>query len=412
MAESDNGAKIGRAVRLSAAFTPAAPVDRQTLFRGRLSQVIDCTNALYQKGMHIAVYGERGVGKTSLANVLPEIVNNAGARSGKLSAVRVDCNTNDHFDTLWTKVFREVKHDPAYALKSHDDPEFVRFELQSEGDRTQLIVLDEFDRLEDDDALTLLADTIKTLSDHAVPTTLMVVGVAKSLDDLLGEHLSIVRSITQVPMPRMSADELASIIDNALPTVPLSIHADARDMIVELAEGLPHYVHLLCLRSGEHAIEDDRSEIAVDDVTRAIRSLMQSHSLASEYRRATKSNQPTHLYGHVLLACAFASKNDLGCFRASDVRIPLSKIVGRSIDIPSFARHLDELSSDKRGYALVKEGSARRYEYRFSNPLLQPFVKMVSLAGGLVDRETLHQLSSEASVPQLPRSDDGWLARS
>src|SRR5439155_19716416 len=40
----------------------------------------------------------------------------------------------------------------------------------------KLIVIDELDRLEDDDTISLLADTIKTLSDHSIPGTLMLVG--------------------------------------------------------------------------------------------------------------------------------------------------------------------------------------------------------------------------------------------
>ena len=40
-----------------------------------------------------------------------------------------------------------------------------------------VIVLDEYDRVEDDDALSLIADTIKSLSDHAVETKLVIVGV-------------------------------------------------------------------------------------------------------------------------------------------------------------------------------------------------------------------------------------------
>jgi hypothetical protein len=41
------------------------------------------------------------------------------------------------------------------------------------------------DRLEDDDALTALADTLETLSDHAVTSTLVLVGVARSIGELV-----------------------------------------------------------------------------------------------------------------------------------------------------------------------------------------------------------------------------------
>jgi hypothetical protein len=39
-------------------------------------------------------------------------------------------------------------------------------------------VLDEFDRVEDDETPSLMADTIKAMSDHAVQTKIVIVGVA------------------------------------------------------------------------------------------------------------------------------------------------------------------------------------------------------------------------------------------
>jgi hypothetical protein len=58
------------------------------------------------------------------------------------------------------------------AQESHRRwPEGVRLTLEGLDGRA-LIVIDELDRLEDNESLMLLADTIKTLSDHAVGTTL------------------------------------------------------------------------------------------------------------------------------------------------------------------------------------------------------------------------------------------------
>jgi hypothetical protein len=54
-----------------------------------------------------------------------------------------------------------------------------------------------------DDALTALADTIKTLSDRATDSTVVLVGVARSIGELVGEHASIVRAL--VPTGRGGA---------------------------------------------------------------------------------------------------------------------------------------------------------------------------------------------------------------
>ncbi len=61
-------------VKLSMAFSPATAISRKDFFRGRgaaLRRVIDAVN---QTGQHVIIFGERGVGKTSLANVIADFL--------------------------------------------------------------------------------------------------------------------------------------------------------------------------------------------------------------------------------------------------------------------------------------------------------------------------------------------------
>ena len=87
---ADNPSKNARLAMVANAFAPHAPVDDRSLFADRPNQVDVCIEALFQRGLHIALYGERGVGKTSLAVVLPEIIR--GANVPTLGAVRVRVN--------------------------------------------------------------------------------------------------------------------------------------------------------------------------------------------------------------------------------------------------------------------------------------------------------------------------------
>src|ERR1700737_2628360 len=189
--------KLVRVAMLSAAFTPAAPVSGADFLSGRTDQIMTCGASSFQRGLHIVAYGERGVGKTSLANVLPEII--AAVELPGLAAVRVDCNSSDTFSSLWHKIFRELRED----WSDEDgpiDPESVRFRLGNhEGIR--LIVIDELDRIVDKEAFALLADTLKTLSDHSVQVTLMLVGVANSLEKLLGDTQSFVSCVARLDLP-------------------------------------------------------------------------------------------------------------------------------------------------------------------------------------------------------------------
>src|SRR5436305_14023780 len=104
--DADGEPKITRLARVAEAFSPGAPIDRVQLFAGRLELVLDVVNAVPQRGQHVIIHGERGVGKTSLANILEEVLR-PRSEDRRLVA-RVNCGTNDTFASLWATAFREV----------------------------------------------------------------------------------------------------------------------------------------------------------------------------------------------------------------------------------------------------------------------------------------------------------------
>jgi hypothetical protein len=122
-----------------------------------------------------------------------------------------------------------------------------------------------------------------------------------------------------------------------------------------------------------------------------LNSLSQSgvHFILSAYHKATSSSQKEILYARVLLACALAYTDDLGYFSAVDIRKPMSLIMSKRYDIPAFSRHLNDFCEDIRGPVLQKAGSARRFRFRFINPLMQPFVIIHGLAKGLLSDDVL-----------------------
>jgi Cdc6-like AAA superfamily ATPase len=388
---NDEVPKLQRIASVSRAFTPGAPIDNLALFEGRWAQVQDVVGAVAQRGYHVGLYGERGVGKTSLANVLAEVF-----RQPKLPAFQaafVTCNTESTYQSLWRDIFREL----GLGFEEEVGPEDVRFEI-ARLDPAALIVIDELDRLEHDESLTLLADTIKAFSDHVVASTLVLVGVARSLGDLIGEHESISRNLAQIEIPRMSKKELAEILVNGCVRSGLELHDDAQTKIVALSEGLPHYTHLLGLHAGLRVVQDDRKALTLADVNAAIPLAVAKHTIQSDYNKATRSTHPGSLYPHVLLACALAPKNQLGYFTAGAIRDPLEVIAGRRIEIPAFARHLKQFLEPERGAVLRREGEKRSYFYRFSDPIVQPYVILNGLAEGMLTDEQLFALQDAEST--------------
>jgi len=229
------------------------------------------------------------------------------------------------------------------------------------------------------------ADAIKMLSDHSVRATVVLVGVADSVDQLISEHQSVERALVQIHMPRMSNDELNLIVSRGLKILGMEIDAPALNRMARLSQGFPHYTHLLALYASRAALDAHSLHVTTSFVDKAIERAIAGaqQSIRTDYEAAIRSPRKHNLYTEVLLACAMADTNELGFFAAQDVRDPIQQITGRDYDIPSFAQHLNDFC-DKRGPILEKKGTRRLFRYRFRDPLLQPFVLMQGLKLGKI----------------------------
>jgi Cdc6-like AAA superfamily ATPase len=390
-------------------FTPASPVSEESLFAGRIEQLHKIIDAANQRGQHAIVFGERGVGKTSLSFIISTKLRRPGA---DLLTPRVNCDSTDTFTTIWRKVFAEIdliRERPAVGfqmtifqestkaadvLPDQCGPDEIRRLLTILSDSaTVIVVLDEFDRITDDKVRRAMADTIKVLSDNSVPATLVLIGVADSVDALIVEHQSIERALVQIIMPRMSQVELRQIIDKGLGRLGMTADDEANHAIAVLSQGLPHYTHLIGLHATRAAIDGRQLNITTDQVDFAIRKAVDSaqHSIKSAYLQATASHQADNIYSHVLLACALTRTDPLGYFIATAVRNPLSLIMGKSYDVPGYNKHLKQFCEHHRGCVLTGKGVARKRKYRFANPLMQPYIVMQGLVEKRIDRAAIER---------------------
>jgi Cdc6-like AAA superfamily ATPase len=399
--DSTMNERLRKTFDASIVFTPSAPINSQALFAGRSRQVNQVIDAVNQAGQHAIIFGERGVGKTSLANVLSSFLESLGR---KVFAPRVNCDSSDTFSSIWKKLFTRTPlpgalQKPGFTTAGASEfaasdrlqttylPDDVVRLLHELGSRTVMVVIiDEFDRLTDTNSRRLFADTIKALSDHAVPATIVLVGVADTVDQLIDEHHSISRALVQIRMPRMSTSELYVIIDNGLARLEMTIGDDAKHHIAVLSQGLPHYTHLLALHASRNTLEGGETLIRMEDVATAIKRAVDEaqETIQSAYHKAVSSPRTDNLYAEVLLGCALAVKDDRGSFSAVKLRESLRKITGKSYDIPSFAQHLKNFCDESRGPILQRTGTRRRYRFRFADPLMQPYVIMRGFSDGRI----------------------------
>jgi len=388
-----------KGIKAGKIFTPTSPIDAQELFAGRDEQIRQIVDVINQTGQHAILYGERGVGKTSLANVFKNFL-----EGQRVLAPRVNCDATDTFDSVWRKAFDQAGltrttqppgfgATPAQSLVNASEllgqvatPDSVRKCLTSLSQHfLPVFVIDEFDRLQSEPRRAF-ADCIKALSDHAVRATVLLVGVAESVDQLIAEHESVQRALAQVRMPRMSSGELHSLIENGVKALEMTIHPNATRRIVKLSQGMPHYAHLLGLYACRAAIDDRQLVVTSDAVEKALQRALTGaqQSILTKYETAVRSARKDNLFAKVLLACAMAETNELGEFAAQDVRDRLEKIAGRRIEIPGFAQHLKEFCESKRGPVLRKSGISRLYRYKFVDPLVQPYVIMQGVSARLI----------------------------
>jgi Cdc6-like AAA superfamily ATPase len=400
--EPDLGARF-RLDTLLGSFSPSAPIDQRDVFAGRADQLTALRTVVRQRGQHAVIYGERGVGKTSLAGIAAD-----EASRDRYFTAHVICDSSDDFTSIWRKVFEEISvvanGQAGTAIgylrdQNQVTPNEIRLVLRELTRGAPVVVfIDEFDQISDTTIRRLFADTIKILSDQAIRATIIPVGVADSVTDLIDEHASIARALVQINMPRLPMKERREIIDKGLAAAGMNITVSAAERIVYLSQGLPHYVHRLAQQAGIAAVERESIEVTADDVDFAIQVVVTDtqESVSKDYHEATYSTRQENLYADVLLACACAPADERGFFRAAAVEFPLTTIKKKVYKVTAFARHLDAFRSEGRRRILVREGAPKLYRYRFRDPLLQPYVIMRGLRENKITDSDIRRFRSPA----------------
>jgi hypothetical protein len=317
-------------------------------------------------------------------------------------SIIISCDSNDTFGTMWRKVFQEVllrerqlgfdthlqrsivgRWNPDTSIESPND---VRLLIGGLLNHT-VVIIDEFDRVPvNSNARQLLADTIKLFSDTNTHSSIVVVGVGQSIEELIAAHQSISRNMDYVAVEPMTPEELAQIIQRGYATANMQYEPGLDFKIAQLSQGYPHYTHLLGLWAGRKAAERRDTQVTSGHLHEAIPFSIQNAAggIRFEYDQATDSTQPNNLFRQVLLACALADKDIRGRFPLGSLREPLRNILKRRILPVSYQRHLAAFCAPERGPVLVKTGRRKNYRWHFANPQLIPFVHLQGIRDGLV----------------------------
>ncbi len=269
--------------RLREAFTPSQPVSRISMFAGRKTVLTRLIRAIEDQQLHVVVYGERGIGKTSLLSILSQLADEA-----KYIVCYTSCGENSSF----TEIFRNIA--ASIPLLFHADYAPTQTEIESGGTLADLlppgdvtphqlsdlfaklsstrvlVILDEFDRSPSGAFRRMIAELVKNLSDRSTRVQIVMAGVAGNLAELVEHIPSIRRNILGIQVPNMTSEEMDELIGLGSATCGLPYDAAAVELITHISCGLPYIASLLSQHAGIGALDRQSAVAERQDVANAL----------------------------------------------------------------------------------------------------------------------------------------------
>ena len=386
---------------LNRLLSPSDPIRSSEFLLGRESNLKEIRRHLATKGRHVFIFGDRGVGKTSLAQTAavtfhpadsdPVLV--AGAEGETFETIigtiarRVHSRNNQTGSTeLTSKVNlpiisigmkKTIDNGQAPEINSLNDAIDALSYVSSCHDGIPVVVIDEFDRIENNADKKKFAELIKQISDQEVNIKLIFCGIGDSMHTLLGAHYSTGRAISPIELPRLDHDSLIAIVTNAVEGVGLTIDHETSSRIAILSDGFPYFAHLVTEKMIWRAFDDEVeiTRIVLEHFGSGIDAAV-THAMAllrEAYEVATKKYSDS--YEEVLWALVdkpTLTRQSANIYNES--YLPIMSTTGRKpLELKIFYNQLNALKTDSHGKIL---SSPRRSWFEFSENMVRGYVKL------------------------------------
>ncbi|MEM9262426.1 MAG: AAA family ATPase, partial [Pseudomonadota bacterium] len=412
-------------------FKPFTPIKLVEHFQGRVHICDDFVSEIANTGRHVILYGDRGVGKTSFANLSAFWANRDISKQ-----VSISCEESSTFQSIMSSVFRELGINSATTQIETQQQRIKSFSVNLGGsaagttkgygelktsvpikpenkidsdiathqikDLGATIIIDEYDRFKSNQTDVSLAETIKRLSDLGSPTKIIIAGVAKNAFDLISKHPSLDRSCALIHIPRMSRHELEQILSygesqlqsailparhpRKLGPLPDQRNFDVRfpfeirERILDISDGFPFFTHLLALKLCEVyarrqiASRPSQGTFLREDFQEALRESLKHAelSITESYNKAVRdgnSKKPETV--RILDGIALSDSIEVP---TNDIDYNMRLVHKRSRMSPrQIQGHINALCREGRGQILER---VRPGCYKFTDPRMRAYIRL------------------------------------
>jgi Cdc6-like AAA superfamily ATPase len=368
------------------------------LFFGRQKEVQKIIEQINTPGQHSILYGERGVGKSSLANISTELLISK-LITGKLYTKR--CDSQDNFLSILAEPLSdfgvEINLDTISNAHKQGGKAGIKIPIAEAGvsserittktymtqsltpstvsailqDKHGLLYIDEIDRIKEIEDKYAIAELIKLLSDNGSNFKILVVGVAETAEELTGGHPSVQRCLKEKPLRGLTNDELKQIVTGGANKIGIKFDDPVVTLISKLSSGYAHFTHLLALKCAEEAIAKSIKVVDRACLSGAIKLAVEDAegSLKRAYFEASRS-YGTDMYKTVLISAAKLNKIE---FTADQLRQNVEKTSGQSITQGALNNYLKRLVADD-GSCILKRMA--KGVYKFCDPRMPSYIKI------------------------------------
>lgn len=376
-------------------YTPSKPISSPSNLRGRDNEIQKILGALTTPGRHCMIYGDRGIGKSSLALSTLE-----GGRENQILSEHVfqyRCIKQTTFKDIIEKpalfIDEAYKHDKTETTKKYGARARLLDIFSVEGSREEkitiekeeltankaatalhhleaVLLIDEFDVVADH-VKHEVAEFVKQLSDASSPFKILIVGIGSDGAALIAGHQSVIRCMHEIKLPRVEDKYLAEIIESGEEGLGLKFNAEIKKSIIEISSGFPYFTHLLCKECAEEAIRKSVAKIDRDVFEQALKDAVKKTEgqLKRCYDLAVTSSR-TDMYPKILLSAAKFNNEQ---FSVKNWIEQINEDHGLDLTYGSMNNYTGKLIKPESGEILQL---VRRGVYKITDPRMPSYILM------------------------------------